>query len=161
MWIPYGPYLWIYWTSYLYTCFNYCIAHKKEDAEAAVQSLGYSVLIWSQEWKLNLSADRSEVCPISAWSNESTWKPSLFIGTLKIWANITLRLLGAILNRSFIFNTHLKKLSTSLSSSLYHQSHSTHFLGLASFHSEDGLPCFNPQQGELCSSCMAALAFRH
>ena len=30
IWIPYGPYLWIYWTSYLYTvCFNYCMLFMK------------------------------------------------------------------------------------------------------------------------------------
>ena len=37
-------------------------AHKKEDAEATAQSLVNSVLIWSQVWKLNLNADKSEVC---------------------------------------------------------------------------------------------------
>ena len=40
-------------------------ARKKEDAEAAPQSVVISDVIWSQEWKLNLNADRSEVCPFS------------------------------------------------------------------------------------------------
>ena len=31
------------------------IAHKKEDAEAAAQPVVMSVVIWSQEWKLNLN----------------------------------------------------------------------------------------------------------
>ena len=42
-------------------------AHKK-DAEAAAQSVVNSVLIWRQEWKLSLNADKSEVCPFSTWS---------------------------------------------------------------------------------------------
>ena len=47
-------------------------ACKKEDVEAAAQSVVTSVVIWSQEWKLNLNADKSEVCPFSTWSNDST-----------------------------------------------------------------------------------------
>ena len=43
------------------------MAHKK-DAEAAAQSVVKSVLIWRQEWKLNLNADKSKVCPFSTWS---------------------------------------------------------------------------------------------
>ena len=48
-------------------------AFKKEDAEAAAQAVVSSVLNWSQEWKLNLNADKSEVCPFSTWFNDSTW----------------------------------------------------------------------------------------
>ena len=38
-------------------------ARKKEDAEAAAQSVVTSVVIWKQERKLNLNVDKSEVCP--------------------------------------------------------------------------------------------------
>ena len=93
-------------------------ARKKEDGEAAAQSVVNSLLIWSQEWKLNLNADKSEVCPFSTWSNDSTWQPTIFIDTQKIRVNITPRLLGVILDRSLTFNAHLKKLTTSLSSSI-------------------------------------------
>ena len=82
-------------------------ACKKEDSEAAAQSVVNSVVIWSQQWKLNLIADQSEVCPFSTWSNNSTWNPTIFIGTQKA---------------------------------------TTYFLGLAPFHSKDGLSCSNPQQ---------------
>ena len=37
---------------------NLTITCKKEDAEAAAQSIVNSVVIWSQEWKLNLSTDK-------------------------------------------------------------------------------------------------------
>ena len=73
-------------------------------------------MIWSQEWKLNLNADESEVCPFSTWL--STWRPTLFNGTQKIRVNPTRHLLSVILDRSLTFNVHLKKLTTSLSSSL-------------------------------------------
>ena len=93
-------------------------ARKKEDAEAAAQTVVNSVLIWSQVGKLNLNADKSEVCPFSTWSNDSTCKRTVFIGTQKIRVNATPRLLGVILDRSLMFNAHLKKLTSSLSSSI-------------------------------------------
>ena len=52
------------------------------------------------------------------WSNDSTWKPTIFIGTQKIRVNVTPRLLGVILDRSLTFNADLKKLSSLLSSSI-------------------------------------------
>ena len=76
-------------------------ACKREDAEAAAQSVVNSVVTWSQEWKLNLNAEKSEVCPFS-----------------KVRVNTTPRLLGVILDRSLRFNAHLKKLTTSLASSI-------------------------------------------
>ena len=87
-------------------------AHKREDAEATAQSVVSSVVTWSQEWKLNLNVEKSEVCPFSTWSNDSSWTPSIFIGNRKV------RLLGAILDRSLTFNAHIKKLTTSLASSI-------------------------------------------
>ena len=94
-------------------------ARKKEYAEAAAQSVVNSVLIWSQVWKLNLIADKSDVCPFSTSSNDSTWQPTIFFGNKKIRVNITLRILGVILDRSLTFNPHLKKLTSSLSSSIH------------------------------------------
>ena len=77
-----------------------------------------SVVTWSQEWKLNLNAEKSDVCPFSTWSNKSSWNPTIFIGNQKVRVNTTPRLLGVILDRSLIFNAHLKKLTTSLASSI-------------------------------------------
>ena len=81
-------------------------AHKREDAEAAAQSVVNSVFDRSQQWKVNLSADKSEVCPFSTWSNDSTWQP--------VRVNHTPCLLGVILDRSFTFNAYMKKLTASL-----------------------------------------------
>ena len=93
-------------------------AHKREDAEAAAQSVVRSVVTWSQEWKLNLNAEKSEVCPFSTWSNNSSWSPTIFIGHQKACVNTTPCLLGVILDSSLTFNAHLKKLTTSLASSI-------------------------------------------
>ena len=93
-------------------------ARKKEDAETTAQSVVSSVVTWSQEWKLNLNAEKSEVCPFSTWSNDSSWNPTIFIGNQKVRVNTTPRLLGVILDRSLTFNAHLKKLTTSLASSI-------------------------------------------
>ena len=75
-------------------------------------------MTWSQERKSNLNAEKSEVCPLSTWSNDSSWNPTIFIGNQKVRVNTTLRLLGVILHRSLTFNAHLKRLTTSLASSV-------------------------------------------
>ena len=93
-------------------------AHKKEAAEAAAQSVMTSVVIWGQEWKLNLNADKKEVCPFSTSSNGSTWNPTIFIGTKKVCVNTIPRLLCVTLDRSLTFNAHLKKLTASLTCSI-------------------------------------------
>ena len=77
-----------------------------------------SVVIWSQKWKLNLNADKSEACLFSTWLNDSTWNPTIFIGTQKVRINTTPRLLGVILDRGLTFNAHLKKLTALLTSSI-------------------------------------------
>ena len=46
-------------------------ACKKENTKAAAQSAVNSVVTWSQEWKLNLNAEKREVCLFSAWSMTS------------------------------------------------------------------------------------------
>ena len=79
-------------------------ARKKGDAEAAAQSVVNYVVIWSQEWKLNLRADTSEVNPFSISSNDSTWTPNIFSDTQKVCVNTTPLLLGVILDRSLTFN---------------------------------------------------------
>ena len=92
-------------------------AQKREDAEATTQSVVSSIVTWSQEWKLNLNAEKSEVCPFSTWSKDSFWNPTISIGNQKVCVNTPPRLLGVILDRNLMFNTYLKKLTTSLVSS--------------------------------------------
>ena len=75
-------------------------------------------MTWSQEWKLNLNAEKSEVCPFSTWLNNSSWNPAIFMGNQKVRVNTTPRLLGVILDRSLTFHAHLKKLTASLASSI-------------------------------------------
>ena len=48
--------------------------------------------------------------------------------------------------QNFTFNTHLKKVTVLLTSSICIIRATTYFLGLAPFHSKDGLSCSNPQQ---------------
>ena len=83
-------------------------ACKRGDAETAAQSVLNSVVTWSQEWKLNLNAKKSEVCPLSTWSNDSSWNPAIFIVNEKVRVNTTSRLLGVIRDRSLTFNAHQK-----------------------------------------------------
>ena len=68
--------------------------------------------------EIKLELQQSEVCPFSTWLNDSTWNPTIFIGTHKVRVNTTPCLLVVILNRSLMFNTHLKKLTASLTSSI-------------------------------------------
>ena len=83
-------------------------ACKRGDAETAAQSVVNSVVTWSQGWKLNLNAKKSEVCPLSTWSNDSSWNPAIFIVNEKVRVNTTSRLLGVIRDRSLTFNAHQK-----------------------------------------------------
>ena len=87
--------------------------HKKEDAEAAAQSVVNSGFDWSMQWKLNLKADESEVCPFPCWSNNSTWQHVLFIGNNQIQVYHTPRLRDVIRDRSLMFNERMKKLTVS------------------------------------------------
>ena len=75
-------------------------ARKREDAEATAQSVVSSVVTWSQEWKLNLNAEKSEVCPFSTWSSNSSWNPTIFIRNQNVRVNTTPGLLGVILDKS-------------------------------------------------------------
>ena len=93
-------------------------ARKREHAEAAGQSVVHSVVTWSQERKLNLNAEKSEVCPFSTWSNNSSRNPVIFIGNQKVGVNTTPCLLGVILDISLTLNAHLKKLTASVASSI-------------------------------------------
>ena len=77
------------------------------------------MLNWSQEWKLNPNADKTEVCPFSPWSNKNIWQPTLFMGNWKTWVNFNPNFLSVTLDRTLRFNAHLKKLTASLSSSLH------------------------------------------
>ena len=97
--------------------------------------------------------------PFSTWSNDSSWNPTIFTGNQKVRVNTIPRLLGVILDRSLMFNARLKKLTASLASSIriirvtayyFYQSYSlqlqSYFLGLAPFHTDNGLPRFGSQQ---------------
>ena len=59
-------------------------AHKKENAETIAQSIINSVFVRSQQWKLNLNADKSEVCLFSTQSNNSIWQSPLLIDNQSI-----------------------------------------------------------------------------
>ena len=83
-------------------------------------------MTWSQAWKLNLNAEKSEICTFSTWSNNSSWNPAIFIGNQKVCVNTTPGLLSVIVDP-------------------YYQSYSSYFLGLAPFHTEDGLSRFGLQ----------------
>ena len=89
------------------------------DTEATAQSAVSSFVAWSQKWKLNLNTEKSEVCPFSTWSNDSSWDPTIFIGNQKVRVNTTPCFLGVTLDRSLTFNAHLKKLTTLLTSSIH------------------------------------------
>ena len=67
---------------------------------------------------MNLNGEKSEVCPFTTWSNDSSWNPSIFIGNRKVCVNTTPRLLGVILDRGLTFNAHIKKLTSSHASSI-------------------------------------------
>ena len=68
-------------------------ACKKEDAKAASQSAVNSVVTWSQEWKLNLNAEKRGVCLFSTWSMTA---PRIQLSLLAIRKFVSTPLLGII-----------------------------------------------------------------
>ena len=64
-------------------------ARRKEDVEVAAQSVVNSVVTWSQEWKLNLNADKSEVYPFSTWPKTALGN-QLFLLVLRKFASTPL-----------------------------------------------------------------------
>ena len=93
-------------------------ARDKLVAERSVQSSIDIVVEWSQRWKLQLNATKSEAAAFSTWTNDGKWSPTLTVNGTPIPSTNTPRLLGVTLERSLTFNAHIDKLTTSLSTSL-------------------------------------------
>ena len=53
--------------------------------------------------EIKVERQQSEICPLSTWSNDSTWNHTFFVGTQKVRVNTTPRLLGVILDRVLTF----------------------------------------------------------
>ena len=83
-------------------------------------------MTWSQEWKLNLNAEKSEICTFSTWSNNSSWNPAIFIGNQKVCVNTTPGLLSVIQSSSS-FRQKAEELFTLLLPHLQHRQNITHF----------------------------------
>ena len=69
--------------------------------------------------EIKVERQQSEICPLSTWSNDSTWNHTFFVGTQRFRVNATPRLLGVIQDRVLTFKTYLKKLTTLLTSSIH------------------------------------------
>ena len=82
---------------------------KKETAVAMAQSAVDIVVSWSEEWKLNLNAQKSEVSFFSLSRNktETRFQPKITIDGKQLKYNPTPRLLGVYLDRELSFYKHV------------------------------------------------------
>lgn len=69
-------------------------------------------------WKLQLNAEKSEVCAVSTWSNDIKWLPNLTPQDRNIVVNNTPHLLGILLDGNFMFSGHVDNINADFSSKL-------------------------------------------
>ena len=84
-------------------------------ATAKAQTAVDTVFRWSQEWKLNLNAAKSEVAYFTTWTKEK-WNPKIMIDGKQIECTPAPRLLGVTLDRHLTFGTHVDNVCKSAAS---------------------------------------------
>ena len=90
----------------------------KEKAEEQLQHLVDIVSAWSKEWKLNLNADKCEVCFFSSSTKEASWSPKITIDGRVLKHEPHPRLLGVTLDRQLCFNKHVDNVTKAASNKL-------------------------------------------
>ena len=91
---------------------------EKKLAEKEAQNLVDIVSNWSREWKLNLNADKCEVCFFSTDTKEAKWSPTIKIDGKILKHEPTPRLLGVTLDRTLCFNKHAENVTKSATNKL-------------------------------------------
>ena len=86
------------------------IENTKEQAEATAQRTVDVVTDWSQEWKVQINAGKSEASFFSTWNMEANWLPEIFVGVELVRKERNPRLLGVYLDRTLHFGHHVDKL---------------------------------------------------
>ncbi len=81
---------------------------RRERAEEMAQDAVHTVHKWSQEWKLNLNGDKSEVSVFSKRKYDIGWTPKITIGGNTIRCENFPRLLGVTLDRNLTFGKHVE-----------------------------------------------------
>ena len=82
----------------------------KEDAEAVAQSTVNTVTTWSQSWKVDLNAGKSEASSFTTSNREAHWMPSIFVLNQLVKQVKNPRLLGVVLDRTLHFGAHVDHL---------------------------------------------------
>ena len=83
----------------------------RDQAAADAQWAVDVVVNWSQEWKLDLNASKSEVAYFSAWTHEADHVPHVTIDGTSIPFNPTPKLLGVRFDRQLSFEPHTKEVT--------------------------------------------------
>ena len=91
---------------------------KKELAVKELQELIDIVVKWSKKWKLNLNADKCEVCFFSTDTREANWSPTLLIDGQALKHETNPRLLGVTLDRTLCFNKHVENVTKAATNKL-------------------------------------------
>ena len=92
--------------------------HSRDTAAADAQWAVNCVVKWSEDWKLNLNASKSEVSFFSTWTHEADWEPSLEINGEPVPFQETPKLLGVYLDRQLSFAKQVEEVSKSASAKI-------------------------------------------
>ena len=90
----------------------------RDTAAADAQWAVNCVVKWSEDWKLNLNASKSEVSFFSTWTHEADWEPSLEINGEPVPFQETPKLLGVYLDRQLSFAKQVEEVSKSASAKI-------------------------------------------
>ena len=86
------------------------IENTKEQAEATAQRTVDVVSDWSQDWKVQINARKSEASFFSTWNMEANWLPEILVGVELVRKERNPQLLGVYLDRTLHFGHHVDKL---------------------------------------------------
>ena len=88
-----------------------CRDRDKITAAETAQKAVDVIANWSNAWKLELNASKSEVSFFSTWTKEAKWKPTVTINGSSIPFNPHPVLLGVTLDRQLTFSEHAEVVS--------------------------------------------------
>ena len=90
----------------------YCTHNDLKVAEERIKHALTVVADWSNKWKLTISVPKCEASFFTTYTQESTWRPNLKIGSEVIPYNKNPKFLGVTYDQQLTFKDHAKKWPT-------------------------------------------------
>lgn len=90
----------------------------KLTAQHLAQKAVNIVKSWSEEWKLQLNGQKSEVAIFSKSNADSSWRPIILVDNIQLNHSTHPRLLGIILDKTFTFSRQVEEVSLKVASKM-------------------------------------------